>query len=126
MITYCTDFYFGNFENSFVSTSSEILESDALGMNTIIILDILLLEFSTYILIVKELEETFNSDIFVCLPLLGIFIKDQWHCRLTHKDPPANFTCLNDSNPYKFSATLICYYTEFSFEVYNSFQGQVA
>ena len=37
-----------------------------------------------------------------------------------------NLTCSHERSPSNFKTSFICYYTEFYFEVYNSFLGQLA
>ena len=46
-------------------------------------------------------------------------------CAIKNGTHSFNHKCSHDRNPSNFKTTFICYYTELSFEVYNSFLGQL-
>ena len=47
-------------------------------------------------------------------------------CAIKNGTHSFNHTCSHDRNPSNFKTTFICFYIELSFEVYNSFLGQLA
>ena len=47
-------------------------------------------------------------------------------CAIKNWSHTFNHTCSNDRNPSNFKTNFICYYTELSYDVYNSSLGQLA